>query len=1366
MSILTETKKNLIRALEIKKGDRVLLLGRAPTLYAEALAEAGALVDRSLPAGGEEAFDLLLLPGTLAFLSAAAGQEKKTFLSGLISLLSPAGRLVLCCDNPMGMAFLSGAPSEESGKFFPGLSGKETSETETFCFLPELKNLLSSLPDTEAMLYYPYPDYRSPLFFYSDDRLPGPGELPHYDINFKKARFVTFQDTEAYDAVIKNGLFPEYSNSFLAVVKKKSSSAEKTRVIYKKFPENRGEAFRMETDILETPEGKFAKKTPLYPSGRVHLQKTAELTPRLADRYRDIPGVAVCLPRLSGDSLLYPFAEGKSLKEILLPLAAGRNYRAMEAYLKKFEDIISVGAREEDFHPTEDYRKVFGDTAPEGRQTVTDLTNLDPAFENVLIDGNRWTLIDCEWCVSFPVPVKFILYRAGFYFARREEDPATYDYVMSVFGIPFDEQDLFARMEEAFQAYVAAGEEPIQLICLKEKKPAISLSRAADRLLPETEWRLVFDYGDGYLDANALPLTVPGQGERPVVLSFEPGTKAVRVDAGSRPGFAVLKNFSDLPEDLEVTTNGRQVNGGIFFFKNEGPKFMFRAKGFSGSFTAVFERPEGDEEIGLIDRVLSLQEQKISDAAWEAAPLVKKKWLKLQKDFNNTPLAKRLQDIYYFGRGGTREARIYDREHPKDINDQSRSPYENYIQMLEPALLDSGSVEEDIRFSIIVPVTGASGNFFSICIGSVLGQTYRNFSLFLVDDAAENPAVQGVLSSHENTPGVRILHRPTRGGTAAAVNFGMEAADGDYILLLPCDDVLSPCALKEAAIYLHEHPDTDYLYTDEDRVTWVPPYEDIRHDPAFKPDWSPDTFWSFHFTGPMGLFRTSLVKETGGFADGLSGEEGYDFVFRFLEHSSDKRVGHIAKVLYHRRSLPGVDEDSSLTDPACLAARRQLKEAALKRRGLRGEIEPIPEVHRERPVYALAEEDFLSIIIPSKDHPDILFTCIDSILAVSDGVKKEIVVVDNGSTETNRQRVEAYAAGKPVTYLYKPQEFNFSAMINQGAAAAAGNVLLLLNDDTEMKTPLALKRMLGQAKQAWTGAVGARLLYPDGDHIQHLGVINNALGPSHAFLKDSDKEVLPGLRNRADYDYIAVTGACLMVTKEKFLAAGGFDEELRVAYNDVDFCFSLVEKGYYNVVRNDCVFLHYESLSRGLDVKDEKKIARLNREADILYSRHPAFYRHDPFYNRNLIGNDEHFSIALSAARPYSKRLPDSPSVPLMEKDFSCTIDSFSYLADWESLEISGWYETGAGKADNTRKALAVFRDGDRILFYTTEKVKRREMFDTRRLLGAKRKDLAIITTGFYIRVRDLPPGSWQLGIALSDTDAYIVKYTDKVINL
>lgn len=428
-----------------------------------------------------------------------------------------------------------------------------------------------------------------------------------------------------------------------------------------------------------------------------------------------------------------------------------------------------------------------------------------------------------------------------------------------------------------------------------------------------------------------------------------------------------------------------------------------------------------------------------------------------------------------------------------------------------------------------------------------------------------------------------------------------------FVILKLCDGKLSNFAISKIHEEILKNESLIVIYSDEDEL------DDAgnRMNPWYKPDWAPDDFLSGFYFGSMVGIRLDALESYE-----LNKEKDiYRLLYKILllNGAFDKHkkiigkediynngiVAHIPEVLYHTLNVTGYDR--------------------------------VKELKLEGKIHEKVQNDLISVIIPSKDHPEILFKCIDSFIdrTVSSILNYEFIVVDNGSSENNRKTIEEllnnYKKANNVSnveYIYEKCDFNFSYMCNRGAKEAKGKYLLFLNDDMEIIEPDWLDKLYFKAITPYAGAVGAKLLYPpsikDGRIIQHAGITNLKIGPAHKLQFMSDDANHYYGRNIGCHDMIGVTGACLLVKKSIFDEVGGFDKELAVAFNDVDLCFKIYEAGYYNIVRNDVILYHHESLSRGNDADSSEKMIRLSKEKDKLYEKHQIIYGNDPFYNKNL----------------------------------------------------------------------------------------------------------------------------------------------------
>lgn len=541
--------------------------------------------------------------------------------------------------------------------------------------------------------------------------------------------------------------------------------------------------------------------------------------------------------------------------------------------------------------------------------------------------------------------------------------------------------------------------------------------------------------------------------------------------------------------------------------------------------------------------------------------------------------------------------------------------YKNWIKKNETDLykFDESKIPYKPLISVVVPVYNVSTKMLKECIMSVLDQTYANWELCLADDASTMPEVRKCLDSFKNNTKIKIKYREKNGHISRCTNSAIEMATGEFVAFMDCDDVLAPNALYEVVKMLNEDETLDFIYSDEDKLS-----EDgkHRHQPHFKPDWSPDTMMSLMYTCHLGVYRKRIGDELEWLRTGFEGAQDYDFTLRFTEKT--KNIGHVTKILYHWRER----KESTAINPEAkdyiVDATKKVKTEALQRRGYEAQLEWVDNIYQFRVNYKPVGNPKISVIIPSKDNFDVYRRCIETLTEKTKYKNYEIVTVDNGSSEENRKKYEQYNKDKAQKYIYKPMDFNFSKMCNIGVENSDGELVLLLNDDMEIIDGEWMERMAGHAMLPYTGAVGAKLLYPNSTLIQHTGVFSFDSGPSHALCRYDDNTIFNFCRNKIEYNYSAVTAACLMVTREKYLEVGGLDESFAVAYNDVKFCFDLLEKGYYNVVRTDAVLYHHESLSRGSDVLDKAKYERLLKERRRLYDIHPSLEGKDPFYNPNL----------------------------------------------------------------------------------------------------------------------------------------------------
>jgi GT2 family glycosyltransferase len=460
-----------------------------------------------------------------------------------------------------------------------------------------------------------------------------------------------------------------------------------------------------------------------------------------------------------------------------------------------------------------------------------------------------------------------------------------------------------------------------------------------------------------------------------------------------------------------------------------------------------------------------------------------------------------------------------------------------------------------------------------------------------------------------------LKDRPDREGPD-----GTRIRDG-FIVLLRNTDTLAPFALFEAARAINENPGCDFLYCDTDVLARD---GKIRRSPAFKPDWSPDALRSADYVSDFMIIGRALLEECGGFQAGLGAGCGeafikYDLALRATERA--RRIVHIPKVLCHVGEA-GTSYNANKTEGAMKAL-----EAHLKRLGRDGAVRAVSH-GVFKVTYRLTRNPLISIVIPNRNSAKELRVCLESVYEKSSYKNFEVVVVENGSDEEDIFRLyREYEKARGLKVARWAGPFNYSDVNNYGVSRCSGDVLLFLNNDTEAINPDWLERMLEHALRPEVGAVGAKLYYPN-DTVQHAGVVvglGGIAGHSHKGFKRTSA----GYTNRLwmVQNYSAVTAACVMMRRNVFQEAGGFDPGYSLAYNDVDLCMKLVRRGYLIVWTPWAELYHYESMTRGIaDTPD--KLRHFFAEMQLFRARWSEYVKKgDPFYSPNLTLHREDFSI-------------------------------------------------------------------------------------------------------------------------------------------
>lgn len=524
------------------------------------------------------------------------------------------------------------------------------------------------------------------------------------------------------------------------------------------------------------------------------------------------------------------------------------------------------------------------------------------------------------------------------------------------------------------------------------------------------------------------------------------------------------------------------------------------------------------------------------------------------------------------------------------------------------------------KISIVVPMYNTPEKFFSELIKSLIAQTYNNWELCLADGS--DTKAEYIEKTIKKDDGIKYAFLNRNKGIAGNSNAALSLATGDFIALLDHDDLLPVYSLFEIVKKINEEPEADFIYTDEDKIDTD---GKKRFDPYFKSDFSIDKLRCNNYICHLTVIKKTLMVELNGWNEGFDGSQDHDLILRACEKAT--KIIHIPKILYHWRVHSGSVTTGINVKPYTIEAGVRAIRASFDRQNINAKIETFPNMCFYKITYLYTGKPKISILIPNTDNINNLKLCIKSILQTEYN-NFEIIIIENNSTDSktfNYYDKITLQDNIKVVY-YKGNGFNFSKIINFGASKATGDYFILLNNDVEIKTKNWLEILLGFAQRDDVGAIGVKLLYPDYT-IQHGGVIIGIGVASHLNI----------MRNAEDYGYFgnmimnqnlsAVTAACMMVSKENFYAVNGFEEDLSVAYNDIDFCLKLREKGKLIVYTPLVEGIHYESKSRGND-NDLDKIDRFNAEQDYMYKKWANYYENgDPYFNPNLRLDDPQIRI-------------------------------------------------------------------------------------------------------------------------------------------
>jgi GT2 family glycosyltransferase len=477
--------------------------------------------------------------------------------------------------------------------------------------------------------------------------------------------------------------------------------------------------------------------------------------------------------------------------------------------------------------------------------------------------------------------------------------------------------------------------------------------------------------------------------------------------------------------------------------------------------------------------------------------------------------------------------------------------------------------------SVVMPVYNVAAEWLWRAVASVQVQTYACWELCVCDDGSTAAdTLEAITAIAATEPRLRLVRSDSNGGISSATNKALDLVLGDFVAFLDNDDEMTPYALETYVEELNRDPSIDVLYSDEDKLNADGRYE----EPFQKPDWSPHLLREVMYVGHLLMARRELIETVGRLDPDYDGVQDFELMLRLSERA--RKIHHVRHILYHWRRIPGSVASHIDAKPKLGELQVAAVNAHLLRAGVRARAQAHPHLAHRAVIVPLSrpEDRRVSIVVITKDAPELISCCLDSIFAKTTYQNLEVVVVDNGTTDS---RALAVLDRHPIVRVLFPESFNYSRANNLGVAVASGEILVLLNNDTEVLQGDWLEQMLFLLEEPEVGAVGPMLLYPNGT-VQHAGI---ALG-----MRGTADHVMRGLPADSDGYFGAlactrevsgITFACAMVRKSDYLAVGGLQELYATAYQDVDFCLRLRERGLRILYTPRARLVHRESATRG-----------------------------------------------------------------------------------------------------------------------------------------------------------------------------------------
>ena len=1090
--------------------------------------------------------------------------------------LKPQGKILVAFDNKFGMKYWTGVKENLKNQYDSILG-----ETEKIG-IASVENFLEA-SNLKSKVYYPLPDYKITNVIFSDEYLPNSESMMSRNlVYFGDEEYCNFSQRQAYIELINEN--PEYfklfANSYFLEIAEEVNSETK----YVNFEIYRRNEFNIKTIIKED----FVYKSANEEVAQKHINDISKNIEIIKKKKIDT------LDSFDGKQIISRFAKNAiSLDKYIVETYKSKGKAEAISVLKDFLE------------------KVLGKfkIISKPKSTIFDKYKIEENFEDLkyikdgLIDlctqncfyiDNKMYIYDQEWYEE-NVPVEFIVYRNIFY----SNNLAKY----------ISKEELYE--EFGITKYIKTFEELDNVI--------------QNSLRNSYVWSL-----------HVKSVNSIGKKDREIAEKNEEiETLKKKILEEASKNNRLHKSTQDLNSEVETYKNEnnrlqkqaeqyhimvQDLNNQLVVSQNRITDFTQRLQIIEKSMSWRITKP-----FRYISWVLNFKNKlKLVDRLMPPGSNMRAKH---EKKKNKKILAKLAKSFYPYTDKATakRWALLVEKINDEPKNRTSNTDYDKWMNLNDPSEEDfeyqrSYHFSYEPKISIVTPLYNTPTDFFRDLLFFMHEQTYSNWELCLADGSPE-PLTQ-IQKMIEKESRVKYVFLGKNKGISENTNEAIKLATGDYIGLLDHDDYLSKDCLFEVVKAINENRNIEFIYTDEDKASGV---GEERYDAYFKPDFAIDTLRSQNYICHFSVFKKNVMDKLKGFRKDFDGAQDYDIFLRMSEIVKEKNIKHIPKILYHWRIHKASTAMQGSAKPWAFEAGKKALEDHIKRVGLKGIVKNGVALGTYEIEYEVEGNPKVSILIPNKDGISVLKVCIDSILEKTTYKNYEIVIIENNSEEdeTFEYYKELQKNERIKVIYYKEKGFNYSRIINFGVKNSDGDYVIQLNNDTELLTENWLELMLGYCQRKDVGAVGVKLYYPD-KTVQHAGVLLGLGGiAGHFFKFIGEKDFGYFSKAVMIQNMTAVTAACIMSRREIYEEVGYMNEELAVAFNDIDFCLKIRKAGYLIVYNPYVEFLHYESKTRG-EENTEEKVKRFNREIDTFKKYwQKELDAGDPYYNINLrLDND------------------------------------------------------------------------------------------------------------------------------------------------